>query len=75
MHHPPSQSNLQSHPCSCRGTSDPGSTIIASLIGPAAVPAEPSAQTPPAAAHMAAPSFNAEPLESAFAPDSPPPRA
>jgi hypothetical protein len=71
MHH---SSTSPSDHCSCRSTADPRAALVASLIGPTAVLA-PVASTP-APATVAAPArvFSAEPLESAVAPDSPPPR-
>jgi len=70
MHHPSTSSNN----CSCRSTTDSRAAIVASLIGPTAVLAPTSSAVAPSSNLSAARSFSAEPLESAVAPDSPPPR-
>jgi len=70
MHHPSTSSN----DCSCRSTTDSRAAIVASLIGPTAVLAPTSSAVAPSSILSPARSFSAEPLESAVAPDSPPPR-
>jgi hypothetical protein len=77
MHHKPSRAKSanESHPCSCRSTSDPAAAMAASLIGPAGVLAPPVALTARATIAVALPAFNPAPLDSFSVPDSPPPRA
>jgi len=75
MHHPAPQPGPQSHPCSCRGTTDPGSAILASLIGPTAVLASAASAANPATAAKSLPALTLDPLDVSSPPLSPPPRA
>jgi len=75
MHHSRSVPKGQgSHPCACRSTADPASTIAASLIGPAGVLTPAAATIAHATVTAALPVFAPAPLDSVFVPDSPPPR-
>src|SRR5260221_6113637 len=62
--------------CSCRGTTDGATAVVASLIGPTAVLAERVHPLDPATgAGSRGQRPDCRPLDSRFVPDSPPPRA
>jgi len=77
MHHTRSKpkSTVDQHSCSCRSASDPVTALAASLIGPAAVMAPSASAAARADAADWLTAFNPVPLESAFVPEAPPPRA
>ena len=73
MHHPASTGDRDS--CSCRGTSDAGAAIIASLLGGTAILTAPAPAIGAAIGARGLRDLPSHPLQFRLAPDSPPPRA
>jgi hypothetical protein len=74
MHHTASKSTHGSPARSCRRAFDPAAGLAASLIGPAGVLAPPATVVVRADVVTSIVTRDAEPIESSFVPDSPPPR-
>src|SRR5258706_1734407 len=73
LHAAPSPSTTST--CSCRGTTDGATAVLASLIGPTAVLAEPVPGLGPASGACRPQCSERHPLDSCIVPVSPPPRA
>jgi hypothetical protein len=77
MHHTRSKASSakDSHPCTCRGTTDPAAAMAASLIGPVGMLSPSTAPVARATVVVPLPAFAPAPLDSFVVPDSPPPRS